>query len=467
MTLKNFVISSILVLLTFFSTSRVVSQTTYSVEVDLTAQGSTKEELPFWLYSNQRGRISSETNALGLLKGEIQHVLKSGAVLELAAAGVVRDGFTDEFALDEAYLEFRNDWFYATGGMKQHAALYNGLSTSNENILWSLNARPLPGIEVGTVKPIFVFPGVGFEARWGEYILEEDRHVPWARVHHKKINIVLQPSEDWQIKAGIQHFAQWGGVSPEWGPQPEGLSDYLRIISGRQGGEEALQGDKENSLGNHLGSWELEVKKRFEHHSLSFIFNNIFEDGSGSRFANFPDGRYAFYWENEQEAALVGAVMYEFYYTKNQSHDVNYWGADNYFNHLMTYNSGWSYFGKVIGNPFFLYDAAQDRIINNKFTAHHLGISGDLGTFFDPYPYRLLLSYRHNEGSYYKDPYPSDMEPQILSASITARLYNGVYQWDIPHLTMDFLFAADFHNLYGPNFGAGVSMKYELLSSRQ
>ena len=118
---------------------------------------------------------------------------------------------------------------------------------------------------------------------------------------------------------------------------------------------------------------------------------------------------------------------------------------------------------QVIGAPFFLFDKQQDRIINNKFTAHHFGISGNLGTFFDPYPYKLMLSYRNNEGSYYKDPYPADREPEILSSYFTTRLYNGDFEYDIPHFTLDFLFAADFHNLLDPNFGAGVSLKYIIL----
>lgn len=462
MTSKISLISSLILLLIFFPATSLIAQTTYSGGLELTAQGATQNELPFWMYSNQRGRISQETNVVGLASARMQHQLRGEAILEIGAGGVVHDGFQKKLALDEAYLQFRNQHFYITGGVKQREELYNGLSATNENILWSLNARPLPGIEIGTTKPVFIFPGIGFEGRWGEYILEEDRHVPWARVHHKKFNIVLQPGENWEIKVGIQHFAQWGGVSPDKGPQPEGITDYLRIVAGRQGGEQALQGDIANSLGNHLGSWELEVKKSFDFHSLTFIFNNIFEDGSGSRFDNFPDGRYGLYWKNEAPDALVSAILYEFYYTKHQSHDVNKWGADNYLNHGMTYNSGWTYFQQIIGTPFFLYDKRQDRIINNKFTAHHLGLAGNLGSFFNPYPFRLMLSYRHNEGTFKNDIYPSDKERKIVCTYFTTRLYNGDFDYEIPRLTLDFLFAADFHNLLDPNFGAGVSLKYEL-----
>ena len=233
MTSKFYQISSIFLLLIFFKGNTTTAQTSYSAEFELRAQASTQEELPFWMYSNQRGRISPETNLMGLVTAKMQHQLQGDAVLEIGAGGVVHDGFQKKFALDEAYLQFRNQHFYITGGVKQKKELYNGLSATNENILWSLNARPLPGVEIGTVKPLFIFPGVGFEARWGEYILEEDRHVPWARVHHKKFKVVLQPSEDWEIKAGIQHFAQWGGVSPDRGAQPKGITDYLRIVAGR------------------------------------------------------------------------------------------------------------------------------------------------------------------------------------------------------------------------------------------
>lgn len=459
MIFKHVSISSLLLLLIFFYTSATRSQTDYSAEVELMAQGSTQEKVPFWMYSNKRGRISPETNAVGLVAARIQHQLGSEAILEIGGGGVVHNGFQKKLALDEVYLQFRNRYFYITGGVKQKKKLYNGLSATNENILWSLNARPLPGIEIGTQKPVFIFPGIGFEGRWGEYILEEDRHVPWARVHHKKFNVVIQPAENWQIKAGIQHFSQWGGVSPEWGTQPEGFIDYLRILSGSAGGKNAEVYDQANLLGNHLGSWIFETYGELGQSTLGFIFNSLFEDGTGSRFANFPDGEYGLLWKNRRKFVRINFIVYNFFYSKNQSNNANSFGPDDYFNHG-TYRSGWSYFGKVIGAPFFLYDKGQDRIINNKFTAHHLGISGNLGTFYDPYPYKLLMSYRINEGTYAKDIIPADKEPHILSTYFTARLYNGDFELDTPRLTLDFLFAADFNSLLDPNFGAGVSLKY-------
>lgn len=449
-------------LLFLFLAEAGISQTSYFLDSELLVQGSSREELPFWMYSNQRGRISEHTNLAGLLNGKISHLLRNEGRINIGAGALINDGFSKKLALDELYVQYIDYRISVTAGVKQRKEQYRGLSASSENILWSLNARPLPGIEVGTVDPIYISGNVGFEASWAEYVLEKERHVPYARVHHKSLHLVFEPAETWKIRAGIQHFAQWGGDSPNRGEQPSGFTDYLRITSGRQGGQEALQGDVANSLGNHLGSWELEIKKKFGYSSFAFFFNNLFEDGSGSRFANFPDGRYSVYFEKEDEFQLINAAIYEFYYTKHQSHDINRWGADNYLNHLMTYNSGWTYKGAVLGAPFFLYGKELDRIINNKFTAHHFGLSGNFGSFFSPYPYRLMLSYRHNEGSYYKDPYPPDQEPDIISTYLTTRIYNLDFDHDVPRLTFDFVLAADFHSLDQPNMGAGMILKYEI-----
>ncbi len=447
-------------LLILFSTHSLSGQTHYSLLTELRTQFSTQDELPFWMYNNQRGRVSNETNLLGLLSGKVIHSLDSQAVIEAGAGVVVRNGLEKELALDELYVQYRNRHFYATAGARQRKKLYRGLSATNENILWSLNARPLPGVEIGTTEPVFLFPGIGFKARWGEYILEKDRHVPRARVHHKKFNLVLRPAKDWQITAGIQHFAQWGGISPDKGPQPNAFRDYIRIVSGRQGGENAIKGEINNSLGNHLGSYEVEVKRKLNSHNFSLIYNSIFEDGTGSRLANFPDGRYGLFWKKNSSAGLISGVLYEFYYTKNQSYGVNKFGADNYFNHLLVYNSGWTHFKQPIGAPFFLYDKQENRFISNKFLAHHIGAMGNLGSAYNPYPYRLMLSYSHHEGTYRDDVIPADREPKTISTYFITRLYNENSKTSLSRLTLDLFFAADYSNHWKPNFGTGLSLIY-------
>jgi len=426
-------------------------QLEFSGEVNLKGMYSTGEELPFWMYNNQRGRISESTNAAGWISGKAIYDLGYTSTLEIGAGILYQDGISDRVFLDESYLQFRNTWLEVIGGRKQKPELYNGLSATNENIVWSLNARPLPGLQFRTRKPIMLFPdaGLGFEASLSEYLLEQDRHVSYARVHHKSLHLVYQPNEDWLIRAGIQHFAQWGGNSETRGPQPEGIKDYLRIFTGRGGGEEALQGDQENALGNHLGSWELYVERDFRDYKLGFIYNNIFEDGSGSRFANFPDGRYGIYFDNKEKDRLVNAVIYEFFYTRNQSDNVNRWGADNYMGHAMTYNSGWTYEGRILGAPFFTYDEQAGMIVNNKFTVHHLGLSGQVSNYWNSYPYTILLTYAHNEGTFRRNlPFGNEDALHIFG---DLRLINRPFNLEIQ-------LSSTFNSKKEPIFSAGINI---------
>lgn len=438
------------VLFSFLSFSGY-SQLEFSGEVNLQGMYSTGEDLPFWMYMNQRGRISENTHAAGWITGRAIYDLGDTSTLEIGAGILYQDGISDRVFLDESYLQFGNTWLEVIGGRKQKPELYRGLSATNENIVWSLNARPLPGLQFRTREPIILFPdaGLGFEASLSEYLLEQDRHVRYARVHHKSLHLVYRPNEDWMIRGGIQHFAQWGGNSETRGPQPEGIKDYLRIFTGRGGGGEALQGDQENALGNHLGSWELYVNKDFPDFRLGFIYNNIFEDGSGSRFANFPDGRYGIYFEDKKKDRLVNAVIYEFSYTRNQSDNVNDWGADNYLGHFMTYNSGWTYEGRILGAPFFTYDENEVMIVNNKFVVHHLGLSGEVSNYWKSYPYTILLTYAHNEGTYRRK-FPFGNE-DALHVFGDLRLLNRPFNLEIQ-------MGSTFNSRKEPIFSTGISI---------
>ena len=51
-------------------------------------------------------------------------------------------------------------------------------------------------------------------------------------------------------------------------------------------------------------------------HELQFMYNHLFEDGSGRRFNNIPDGRYGVFFRNKDETKLFNALLYEIYYTK-------------------------------------------------------------------------------------------------------------------------------------------------------
>jgi hypothetical protein len=414
------------------------------------------QRLPFWMFHNQRGRISEETNISGWISTKTFKEFGNGNSLEIGAGVLYQNGgISDEIFLDEIYAAYNNNWLEAVIGRKQEKQLYKGLSATNESILWSLNARPMPGISLATNRTIFfssqsVF---GFEAHWSDYLLGEDRFVNGARLHHKGIKFVYQPNPGFEIKAGIRHFAQWAGESPESGQQPDGFSDYIKVIAGREGGENAVGGDQINVLGNHLGTYELEIRKRFSPEmQLNFIYNHMFEDGTGSRFANFPDGRYGVFLDFDDDRRMINGILYEFYYTRNQSINSSApHKSDQYFNNALTYHSGFTYERRIIGLPFFTYDEYSDQVINNKFSVHHLGVSGNISNKIVSYPWKLLLSFSHNEGKYGGFYMPHQ---NVFSTLLDINLLQSFVQLNVQ-------LGLELSNVAEPLYGAGINLRKE------
>ncbi|HSM62475.1 MAG TPA: hypothetical protein VK833_00920, partial [Gillisia sp.] len=137
-----------------------------------------QEESPFWIHSNQRGRIDESSNFSAFFSTKATYQFSGNASLEVGVGGLFHDGYTEKLQLDESYLGFQNNWLLAHVGRKQKTELYHGLSATNQNILWSLNARPLPGISFQTKRPIYFWKnsGLAFEASLEEFITDDDRY---------------------------------------------------------------------------------------------------------------------------------------------------------------------------------------------------------------------------------------------------------------------------------------------------
>src|SRR5690606_8374611 len=150
---------------------------------------------------------------------------------EMGAGLLLRDGEKDNAFVDEAYVQLETPDLYLIGGVKQKEELYNGLSASNESMLWSLNARPIPGIQIGTKGSYFLNRlrdiGFGIEAAWNELILEKDRHLSNARVYYKNLFLMYHTYNCNKLKVGLRHFAQWGFNRPA-GQKAQSAEDYLK-----------------------------------------------------------------------------------------------------------------------------------------------------------------------------------------------------------------------------------------------
>ena len=441
-----------LLLILFFSAVHA-QEWEYTGSVNLHGLISTDSLTPFWFHSNKRGRIDEKTNFSGYINAAARYTFNSETFVEVGGGGLFQSGFTDKLQPDEYYLTFHNDWFEGVLGRKQRAQRYKGLSATTENMLWSLNARPMPGVRFNTTRPVMFWRGgwLGFEAGLEEYLMDDERHITNTRVHHKNFKLVFSRN-NWEVGVGIQHFVQWAGTSSKFGKLPGSLNDYLRIFSGMGIGGTAndqVSEEEINGLGNHLGSYEASVKTSFRNYSIEFVWNHIFEDGSGSRFVNFPDGRYGIFISDLQDEKWIYGIMYEFYYTKNQSkNSLSTDGTDNYFNNNL-YRSGWTYGNRVLGVPFIKLKESRIGIGNNIFVAHHLGISG---MAFETMPYKIMTSYSMNYGGKGSQFLESE---NILSTYLDVKVLRA-------YMDLNVQIGGDFSTASSPNLGIGLHFSRSL-----
>ncbi|TBW26435.1 capsule assembly Wzi family protein [Gramella sp. KN1008] len=370
----------------------------YQLNFEGLGQVYSNERSPFWLHTNKKGRIDEKSHISTLLTGSGILQIGDSTHIELGIGTLYKDGFEDGIKLDEVYFEFNSRKVGMILGKKHKKDIFQGLSATNENILWSLNSGAMPGLQIYTRYPIFLGKehGIGVMAELEEYLMDDNRYVEKTRLHHKSFHLVYKSPNDFQIALGVQHYVQWAGISPTYGKLPNSFIDYTRVFFG-MAGDNGVGGEEVNALGNQLGSYEIRLKSQLNGLDLQFLYNHIFEDASGMKMGNFPDGRYALYIEDNRDTfwgtSWLKALMYEFYYTKNQSRsrkssEVD--GGDNYFNNNL-YRSGWTYDNQVVGVPYILLNENRFRIANNILLVHHLGLKGE---FFKSIPYRLILSYR-------------------------------------------------------------------------
>lgn len=438
-------------LLSFGFTS--YSQNQYQVKFDGQGQLFTGEESPFWMHTNYRGRLDEKSHLFGLFSSNLTMDLTTDSYAEFGVGAFYKDGYNDGVKLDELYFNYVSPKFGVVIGKKQRDDLFQGLSATNENILWSLNAAPMPGIRFFTRDPLFIFKenhGLGVMASLEEYLMDDDRYIEDTRVHHKSLHLVYRSENNFQIDMGVQHFVQWAGYSEEFGQLPNSWEDYFRIFTGMASENDVGNGQEVNALGNQIGSYEIKIKTKIRDIDFQFIYNHIYEDASGMKGGNFPDGRYALYFDDNRDTfwgtSWLKAFMYEFYYTKNQSRtrkSSEEDGADNYFNNNL-YRSGWTYNNQVLGMPFILLNDNRFRIGTNITTVHHFGLKGKA---FEKYPYRFLLSYRKNYGV--KDSFFSEKR-EVLSTLVELDLVNDSYN-------LKAQFGADISSYEDANFGVGIN----------
>ncbi|GAB3254620.1 capsule assembly Wzi family protein [Larkinella harenae] len=375
----------------------------------------------------------------------------------------------------EAYVKARVGAFEIQAGRRREITGLVDSTLSSGSYSWSGNALPMPKIQISlpTYTPIGFTKGLialrgNFAHGW---FGNHNRKVDHSYLHQKSLYGRLGKPR-WPVKlyAGFNHQVQWGGVTDELpeslakdGKLPAKFQDYLFVTMGNSLSRlvkldtvRYSRFDRENRIGNHLGSIDVGIEYSNREISLLLYHQFVYEDGSLYYLANVEDGLTGLRFRNLNPAPtglrVTGAVA-EFLYTKSQGGSVfddysNIRGRDNYFNHAQ-YRDGWSYFGRTIGTPFItpvtdtrLNLAQYGFFNNNRVRAYHTGIQG---LFSKNCGFLFKFSYSENYGTY------------EMPFSETARQFSASMALELPlnqrGLLVTFSAAADQGDLF-PNSSA-------------
>lgn len=397
------------------------------IKASLGSYISSGNDLPFWLVSNQNGVFSLKNSSYQLVQLGIERGLRRDSLKkwDIFYGGNLVYGYAgkSDFQFNQYWLGARYKWLIMKAGAQSDPVLYAGLSSTNGNMDWSNNARPLPGIAFSTdgFIPFFFWKKwLTVKAFYAEYILFDNQYIDNAHLHHKYA-IARASLDSWKISAGLDHWVFWGGTSPVTGSLP-GFKSYLRYIFGLRGSRNSSSIDRGNVVGNSLGLYLLTVEKEYPNMGITFYYNHPFEDRSGLEMDNIPDGLWGIYLHRKKGKAFLQDMVYELQNTTNQSGTYNGLvivstgrvtgrGNDNYFNHS-TYKSGFVHYDRMMGSPFFIPTIDSSGISkgfkNNRIWVHHIGLSGWMS---ERLSWKSYLSWSRNLGTYE----PNGMFPHALN----------------------------------------------------
>ena len=415
--------------------------------VDWTASarlsGTTGEYMPFWARTGEDGILPVRSSGVLTAGADLGYKAVNGIFFESGAnlAGALAQksplnskpvyGLVDRLYLSAGWKMLRMDL-----GMKPRRGDLGALSVTGGDIMLSGNARNLPGVNLSS-DWIYFEKGrwVGIKGNLAHYHLWDNRVVSGAMIHDKSIAVKFAFGQNVDLMAGFHHYAQWGGES-----QAQSFRDYVKVFFARRGDAGDSVSDQLNVFGNHLGNEWARLVWRTKQFTMTFQYDKPFEDNSGMRLQNFPDGVWTLQFALSNRKAAVTDITYEFINTTWQSGNVHDrpatdeemsrqdpsdpWygrvvlgGMDNYFNNS-PYGSGWTHYGRILGLPLLTpgisAEGISTGIINNRVRGHHLAVAGVIA---HKVPYRFKSTFTENFGTYSR---PLDSRPWQLSLALEA-----------------------------------------------
>mgnify|MGYP003949237357 CR=1 FL=1 len=328
----------------------------------------------------------------------------------------------DRVDISESFIKSQlfNNTYLKAGKYYRDFSLYLNDNLSSGSMLISNNAKPMP--KIGILSS-YNYKDLDFTFGIAHGSFEKNEIYTKAPMLHEKFIYLNSIRNDYEFGIGIVHEAMWGGATEDFGDFPDSFKDFLKVVISEDG--PLLEGESHaNALGNHLGIWDFYYKRKIKNKELKLYYQHFFEDTSGLRFWNRLDGLWGIELSNHIKNTNI---LFEYLNTENQDRDPPYVN-ENYYNHSK-YQSGWSYKGYTLGNPFI------NHLDNNPSKVLHLGI---IKNDFNKYDYKLLVSRRIDRSDPFK------------------------YEASISKITNQFLIGVILTGEEGQSNNLGIKISYQL-----
>lgn len=461
--------------------------TTYKAE----AFGSvgSGDNTPFWMLSNRYGIVPLDANN-GFLNAGVYHNqrfgkgFRWGAGLEVVATA---PRYHNIF-IQQAFAEIGYKSLLLSIGSKEDYSSLWDKNLSSGDLVHSSNARPIPEIKL-SMPQFTVVPGTkGWMQVKGDFAAGRSfdtdylanftnkqqetgttkkqvyiKNVLW---HHKSFYVQIKDTRnDFPLSGtiGVQDYAQWGGTStdPKIGAQPHSFKDFIRVVCGSKGGDNATVSDQINVLGSHYGSYDFKLSFTKKDWAVHAYHQHYFNDKSGMIFNNGTDGLYGIQVDLPK-LPWLRKVVTEYVLTRNQTGPMHFidfdhdkhpgigGGNDDYYNNL-EYKTGLSYFNRGLGSPLIISPEYNQNgklgFTNNRIKDWHIGAEGDISPQIS---YRVLFTKMNGWGTSYH-PFRNKKEgtSSLIDITYTHPRLNG---W-----TFTGSVAADTGTMVGKN--AGFSLR--------
>lgn len=409
------------------------SETTY--QIDLFGSAATGNNTPFWMTSNRYGKVPLDPNNAYLEAATFhQQSFKNGFSWDAGLDVLCVAPRYRQVYIHQLYAGLKYKCLQLSVGSREEASAFeldNQLSSGD--VILSSNARPIPGIRLSIPRFTVVPATKGWlqikgnfsvgrsldNAYLEDFIRDQQTYVKDIQWHYKSVHFRIKDTRNDSPLfgvIGIQHIAQWAGTStnPKIGKQPSSFKDFIRVVCGSSGGDQATLSDQINVLGSHHISYDLRLGYTRKDWTVEAYHQHLCYDKSGLELYNGADGLWGIQLTFPEKISWINRMVVEYFSTMNGSGPFHYirfdhdkypgrgGGGDNYYNNE-EYISGNSYFNKSTGSPLIpspeYNEDHQLGFQNNRIRTWHIGLNG---TFSPQVSYRALATVMQGWGTAYE-----------------------------------------------------------------